>query len=196
VPEPEPGSEAPEPASPEPDSEDTSPTRPDPNTNIHSQSEEDTAEDDKNNDDYLTTTQTSVDNGDDDARDYGEERGGESESEDDEIDESEEGEGDRDNPAPDAATTVEPDSDTEDGNGNDDDADDVLDTFPTEEGADRPDYSTTPTDDMLNILYGDHPHDNDGSHLDGGVELMRDGSDIGEGWLVPKQYGTGYRREE
>jgi hypothetical protein len=75
VPEPEPDSEAPEPASPEPDSEDPSATRPDSNTNIQSQSEDDTAEDEDNDDDYLTATQTSVDNGEDDARDYGEERG-------------------------------------------------------------------------------------------------------------------------
>ena len=38
------------------------------------------------------------------------------------------------------------------------------------EGADLPAYQTTPADRLLDSIYGDHAHDNDGCHLDGGIE--------------------------
>lgn len=37
-----------------------------------------------------------------------------------------------------------------------------------EEGADLPDYKSTPADLLLDSVYGDHVHPNDGRHLDGG----------------------------
>ena len=39
----------------------------------------------------------------------------------------------------------------------------------TEVGADLPSYSLSETDKLLDAVYGDHPHTNDGTHLDGGV---------------------------
>ena len=39
----------------------------------------------------------------------------------------------------------------------------------TEVGADLPSYILTETDKLLDSVYGDHPHQNDGSQLDGGV---------------------------
>jgi hypothetical protein len=38
-----------------------------------------------------------------------------------------------------------------------------------EEGADLPGYESTPADQLLDSVYGDHPHNNDGRHLDGGI---------------------------
>lgn len=38
-----------------------------------------------------------------------------------------------------------------------------------EEGADLPGYIATQADRMLDAVYGDHPHQNDGRHLHGGV---------------------------
>ena len=43
----------------------------------------------------------------------------------------------------------------------------------TEDGADLPDYTCTKADGLLDTIYGDHPHDNDGTHLSGGVESDR-----------------------
>jgi hypothetical protein len=39
----------------------------------------------------------------------------------------------------------------------------------TEEGADSPEYVATEADRRLDSVYGDHPHQNDGRHLNGGV---------------------------
>jgi len=39
----------------------------------------------------------------------------------------------------------------------------------TEEGADKPESVQTEADGHLDSVYGDHPHQNDGRHLDGGV---------------------------
>ena len=39
----------------------------------------------------------------------------------------------------------------------------------TEDGADLPGYVLTEADRRLNEVYGDHPHRNDGTHLDGGI---------------------------
>ena len=36
-------------------------------------------------------------------------------------------------------------------------------------GADLPGYTLTQADKLLDVVYGDHIHDNDGTHLDGGV---------------------------
>jgi hypothetical protein len=38
-----------------------------------------------------------------------------------------------------------------------------------EEGADLPGFTPVQADHLLDALYGDHPHQNDGSHLRGGV---------------------------
>ena len=38
-----------------------------------------------------------------------------------------------------------------------------------DEGADLPGYILTPADRLLDTVYGDHVHANDGCHLDGGV---------------------------
>jgi hypothetical protein len=35
--------------------------------------------------------------------------------------------------------------------------------------ADLPGYQPTPADLLLNTVYGDHVHDNEGTHLDGGI---------------------------
>ena len=43
----------------------------------------------------------------------------------------------------------------------------------TEDGADHPSYSLTETDKLLDSVYGDHPHENDGTQLDGGVASNR-----------------------
>ena len=40
----------------------------------------------------------------------------------------------------------------------------------TELGADLPGFSPTPADLLLDKVYGDHPHRNDGRHLDGGIQ--------------------------
>jgi hypothetical protein len=39
-----------------------------------------------------------------------------------------------------------------------------------DEGADLPDYVPTEADKLLDGVYGDHVHDNDGSQLEGGVD--------------------------
>jgi len=39
----------------------------------------------------------------------------------------------------------------------------------TEEGADLPGYTSTEADRLLDTVYGDHPHANDGRHMDGGI---------------------------
>ena len=38
-----------------------------------------------------------------------------------------------------------------------------------EEGADLPDYTPTPPDQKLSSIYGDHIHNNDGTHMDRGI---------------------------
>ena len=38
-----------------------------------------------------------------------------------------------------------------------------------EDGADLPEHVSTEADRRLDSVYGDHPHQNDGRHLDGGV---------------------------
>ena len=38
-----------------------------------------------------------------------------------------------------------------------------------DEGADLADAVPSPTDALLDGVYGDHPHANDGRHLDGGI---------------------------
>ena len=38
-----------------------------------------------------------------------------------------------------------------------------------DEGADLPDYTLTKANRRLDAVLGDHIHDNDGSHLDGGI---------------------------
>ena len=43
----------------------------------------------------------------------------------------------------------------------------------TEDGADLPSYSLTETDQLLDSVYGDHLHQNDGIQLDGGVSSNR-----------------------
>ena len=39
----------------------------------------------------------------------------------------------------------------------------------TNQGTNLPDYTTTPVDDLLDSVYRDHLHQNDGSHLNGGI---------------------------
>jgi hypothetical protein len=39
-----------------------------------------------------------------------------------------------------------------------------------DEGADLTDYVLTEADRLLNSVFGDHVHDNDGNQLDGGIE--------------------------
>jgi len=41
--------------------------------------------------------------------------------------------------------------------------------FPPEPDADRPSYQLTEADRLLNEVYGDHYHNNPGTHLDGGI---------------------------
>ena len=60
-------------------------------------------------------------------------------------------------------------------NGDDDEVEtDNVDRFPMEEGADLDGYTTTPADDLLISIYGDHAHDNNGDHLDGGIGVGED----------------------
>ena len=61
--------------------------------------------------------------------------------------------------------------------GRDDDNDDdteTIDIFPPEPGADRDGYVETEADRLLNTIYGDHAHENDGCHLDGGIGPSED----------------------
>ena len=41
--------------------------------------------------------------------------------------------------------------------------------LPSEDGADLPGYVVTQADRLLDGVYGDHVHDNDGTHLSGGI---------------------------
>ena len=55
--------------------------------------------------------------------------------------------------------------------------DDTKDPTPpasVEECGDLPEYELTPTDRWLDDLYGDHTHQNDGTHLDGGIADDKD----------------------
>jgi hypothetical protein len=45
--------------------------------------------------------------------------------------------------------------------------------LPPEVGADLPGYIITPADALLNSVYGDHVHPNDGTHLDGACQTDR-----------------------
>ena len=40
-----------------------------------------------------------------------------------------------------------------------------------DQGADLPDYVQIPADGLLDVAFRDHIHDNDGTHLDGGIPL-------------------------
>jgi hypothetical protein len=65
-------------------------------------------------------------------------------------------------------------ADWEDEDAEDDDDDEALDCFPPEDLADLDHYVETDADALLNHLYGDHPHSNDGTHLEGGVGAASD----------------------
>ena len=146
--EPEPEVPEPEPEQPEPESNNTI-------DNYLQTPEENTTNDVPDDDDYLTATQNSAESdeedvGDTEATDEAESNGVGDESEEERGEEQE----------PEAATTVDPDNDDDEAEGSDTEADDVMDTFLPEEGANLPNYNATPTDEMLNILY----------HLDRGIE--------------------------
>ena len=164
----EPEEPEPEPDEPEPESDPEEPESNTTNNNLQTPHEDDTPDDGADDDEYLTATQNSAESEEEEVEEDEAEIEVESIGAGDESEEEDGGGGE--DQEPEAATTVEPDSDNDEADGSDTEADDVLDTFPPEEGADLPDYIATPTDDLLNILYGDHPHENDGCHLDGGID--------------------------
>ena len=45
----------------------------------------------------------------------------------------------------------------------------VIAPFVPNNGADLGNFSILPADNLLNSVYGDHPHHNDGCHLDGSI---------------------------
>ena len=101
---------------------------------------------------------------------------GEHDENEDEVDEYAE-----DNSEDNAENIAEDDSeDNDDANandhdeaGDDDDEDDKAEhvILSPEDGADLFDYKETRADALLNEIYGDHTHHNDGTHLDGGIGI-------------------------
>ena len=68
------------------------------------------------------------------------------------------------------ATGAEGDGDDDENVGdNATDEGERTDLLPPDEGADLEDYVSSQADRKLDSLYGDHAHDNDGTHLDGGI---------------------------
>jgi hypothetical protein len=59
-------------------------------------------------------------------------------------------------------------------------------------GADLPGFVPSPADFLLHVVFGDHPHDNDGSHLDGDILQDR----LWQSWyhriiqIAPSQYAV------
>ena len=146
------------PEEPEPDSEEATIIADDDNA----PESEDTT-DEVDDDDYLTATQNSE--GDesianeeatqatkDDVGEEGDEEEAENEVEEDEP-----------------AGAEREDNNDANGEGDINEEDETIQTFPPEEGADLANYRQTAADIRLDGLYGDHPHENDGCHLDGGI---------------------------
>jgi hypothetical protein len=62
-------------------------------------------------------------------------------------------------------------------------------------GADLPGFTPVQADRLLDEVYGDHPHQNDGRHLDGGIEGDATWQRRCAGWSICHRPTTPYRRE-